>query len=263
MSELSTDKVVVTSADGIATITLAAPERLNAVDPAMLDAVADAVVALGEDPAARVIVLTGEGRGFCSGADLGSGDIAGDDPDTATLDAAARLIRALTHSSRPTVAAVNGVAAGVGCSLALACDYVLARESASFMLAFSKIGLMPDGGATLLVAASIGRARAVRMALTAEKVLAPTALEWGLIAEVAPDAAFESRVQQLATSLAAGPTRAYAATTAAINAATLADLDGALAREDEGQGKLLRSKDFSEGVAAFRERREASFTGSD
>ena len=164
------DQVRVAVEGAVGRITLAAPDRLNAVDAAMLFAVADAVRRLDADPAVRVIALTGEGRGFCAGADLGSGtDLAGQ-VDSSTLDGAGDAVRALTGSATPTVALVNGVAAGVGVSLAIACDYVVASEAASFVLAFARIGLMPDGGATALVAASIGRAKAMRMALTGEKV---------------------------------------------------------------------------------------------
>lgn len=253
------DHVLVAVDGPHAQITLDAPERLNAVDAAMLDALADAVLELGPGPGVRVISLTGSGRGFCSGASLS--DLSHGNADTATLTAAGRAIRALVGCPVPVVALVNGVAAGVGCSLALATDYVLATESASFMLAFTRIGLMPDGAATALVAASVGRARAMRMALTAERVPAGTAYEWGLIAEVCPDAEFAVRGAAVVQTLAAGATAAFGATTRAINTATLPDLDGALAREEDGQTRLLTTDDFREGAAAFGERRPARFLG--
>lgn len=252
--------VQVTVRDGIGRVRLNAPERLNAVDADMLNALATAVQRLGERDDVRVIAVTGTGRGFCSGAHLGALSSA-DEVGTETLDGAARAIRALVGSPRPVVALVNGVAAGVGCSLALACHYVVAAESASFLLAFTRIGLMPDGAATALVAASIGRARALRMALRAEPVDATTAAAWGLIAQACPDDEFAAQSEALLAEFAAGPTRAYAATGAAINAATLPELDATLTREAQGQTGLLRTSDFREGISAFAERRRTYFTG--
>jgi enoyl-CoA hydratase/carnithine racemase len=150
------------------------------------------------------------------------------------------------------------VAAGVGCSLALAADYVLAAESASFVLAFGRIGLMPDGAATALVAAAVGRARALRMALTTEAVGGRDAEAWGLVAECVPDDALEGRATELSARLAALAPQATAETLAAVNAASV-DLDDALAREEEGQGGLLRSADFVEGLTAFVEKRPPRF----
>lgn len=243
---------------GIARVTIDAPSRLGAVDAAMLVAVADAVEAATRHTDVGVVVLTGTGRGFCSGANLLLAD--GEAVDDATLFAAGRAVRAMTESPKPVVSLVNGVAAGVGVSLALAADYVLATESASFVLAFSKIGLMPDGGATELVAASIGRARAMRLALTAEKFSATDAAASGLIAEVVADADFEARGEAVIAHLAGLAPRATELTKAAINAATL-DLDATLGREERGQSELLQSEDFREGAAAFAERRPATFRG--
>ncbi len=247
-------------AGGVGAIVLNVPDRLNAVDAPMLDLLVATIARLEADPAVRVLTLTGRGRGFCAGADLSSGDAAATQVDTATLYAAGAVTRALLRSAKPVVACVNGVAAGVGVSFALACDYVLATESASFVLAFTKVGLMPDGGATALVAASIGRARAMRMALTAEKVPAGVAAQWGLIAEAVPDADFASRREALLTSLVAGAPLAFARTKSAVNAATV-DLDASLAREEEGQEGLLRSNDFSEGVRAFLTKEAPRFRG--
>ena len=264
MSDAVRVEVTGEGAARIGRITLDAPDRLNAVDAPMLDAITDAVPELVATQGVRLITLTGTGRGFCSGAHLGeaaAGQSLGPDIGTDTLAAAGRAITALVGAGVPTVALVNGVAAGVGCSLALACDYVLATESASFMLAFSGIGLMPDGGATALVAASIGRARAVRMAITAEKVPAPTALDWGLIAECCPDADFATRSAELAAALGSAATQAVTASCRAIGAVTLPDLAGVLAREEDGQLRLLRQEDFREGLTAFRDRRRPRFTG--
>jgi enoyl-CoA hydratase len=239
-------------------LTFDKPDRLNALTADMIHAAADAVDAAAGD-GTRVIVLTGSGRAFSSGADVGPDGAA---PGFDTLDAANRFTLALTSSPLPVIAAVNGIAAGVGCSFALAADLTVARESAAFMLAFTKIGLMPDGGASLLVPAAVGRARAARMALLAEKVSATQAAEWGLIAEVVSDDAFDARIDQLVQQLAGGAPLAYAATKRVLRAATLADLPEILAAERAGQGPLLESADFAEGIAAFQEKRPARFTGA-
>jgi enoyl-CoA hydratase len=245
---------------GVARVTLDAPERLNAVDPAMLGAVVEHVERAGADPHVRVVALTGEGRGFCSGADLSGAAAAGGELDDATLRGVGAVARALVGCPRPTVALVGGVAAGAGASMALACDYVLATASASVVLAFSRIGLMPDGGATALVAANVGRARAMRLALTGEKVPAPLAAEWGLVSECVDDDRFVARAEELLEQLAASAPAATAATKAAVNAAVL-DLDAAVALEERDQGRLMRSADAREGVTAFLEKRPAVFRG--
>ena len=239
-------------------LTFDRPDRLNALTADMIHAASDAVDAAAGD-GTRVIVLTGSGRAFSSGADVGPDGAA---PGFDTLDAANRFTLALTSSPLPVIAAVNGIAAGVGCSFALAADLTVARESAAFMLAFTKIGLMPDGGASLLVPAAVGRARAARMALLAEKVSATQAADWGLIAEVVADDAFEARIEELVEQLAAGAPLAYAATKRVLRAATLADLPAILDAERAGQGPLLESADFVEGIAAFQEKRPARFTGA-
>ena len=245
-------------------ITLNRPERLNAVTAELLDDLADLVTEAAADDAVRVVVLAGAGRAFSSGADLGGG--AGLDPanppGTHTLAAAERVIQALRAAPQPVIAAVRGAAAGVGCSLALACDLVLTAEDAYFLLAFTAIGLMPDGGASALVPAAIGRARAMGMALVPERVPAAQALAWGMIYRTVPGDALDAEVLALAGRLAAGAPRALAATKAAVNAATLGGLDAALARELAGQSALLRTADFAEGVAAFGARRPPRFTGA-
>lgn len=251
------------SQDGsVLTLTLNKPDRLNALDAALGKEVYDALKKADNDSSVRVVVLTGAGRGFSAGADL-----ARDREAEAELDAGDLLTHAnntvtlISTMSKPVISAVNGVAAGVGVSYALAADICIAKESASFLLAFSRIGLMPDGGATLWAAASIGRARAMDMALTAEQIPAATAAQWGLISRVVADDEFEQAVADLAAKLGSGPTKAYAKTKAAINASSIELLEQALEREVVGQTELLKSKDNAEGVAAFREKRAANFTG--
>lgn len=250
--------VRVEQAGAVVRIVLAEPERLNAVDAAMLDAITAAVEQADQDPQARLIVLAAEGRGFCSGAHLDPG---GDGEITDTLYAAGRTISALLGSRLPVLALVHGVAAGVGVSLALVADYVLVSDKASFVLAFANIGLMPDGGATALVAANIGRARAMRLALTGEKLDAATAMAWGLVSELAESGEFEERAAAVSDKLAASAPLGVAATKAAINTASL-DLASALGREETGQAALLGTADFAEGVGAFLEKRRAVFTGA-
>jgi enoyl-CoA hydratase len=247
-------------AGGIARVTLDAPERLNAVDPAMLEAVVERVESAGSDPAVRVVALTGSGRGFCAGADLGRAAAEDGELDDATLLGVGAAARALLACPRPTVALVGGVAAGAGASMALACDYVLATASASVVLAFARIGLMPDGGATALVAANVGRARAMRLALTGEKLPAPVAAEWGLVSECVPDEEFPARCEALLAQLAAASPTAATATKAAVNGATL-DLGGALEVEERDQRRLIRGADAREGVRAFLEKRPPVFRG--
>ncbi|EAQ00635.1 enoyl-CoA hydratase [Janibacter sp. HTCC2649] len=242
----------------IGRVTLDAPDRLNAVDTAMLTALADAFEELGARQDVRVITLTGTGHGFCAGVNLFVRE--GEEIGAATVQAAGRAVQAMTKAPQAVVSLVNGVAAGVGMSLALAADYCLASESASFVLAFSKIGLMPDGGATELVAASVGRARAMRLALTAENLTAARAAEVGLIAEAVADASFSARSEAVVDHLLSLAPRATELTKLAINAATL-DLESTLEREERGQVALLASTDFDEGAAAFRERRPAVFPG--
>ncbi len=246
--------------DGALWLVLNRPEVYNALSDTLADALADAIEQAGADDAVRVVVLTGTGEAFSAGADISGAD-AHENFDASALDRAARIVRAITTLDKPVLAAVNGVAAGVGCSAALAADLVVATESASFLLAFARIGLMPDGGSTATVAAAIGRARAMRMALLAEPLTATEAHLAGLIAEVVPDAEFEAEVARVVRRLASGPPLAFAATKKAVNAATLAGLEPALLRERTGQTVLLRTADAAEGMRAFTERRRPDFRG--
>lgn len=244
-------------ADGVLSVTIDRPDSLNSVTAEVLAAIADAVESAGADVRVKAVRLGGTGRGFCSGAQI-SGDA--DEVPTETIVAANRAVRAIIALPRPVMAVVQGPAAGVGVSLALACDLVLASETAFFMLAFTKIGLMPDGGASALVAAAVGRARALRMALLAERLPAPDAAAAGLIAAVYPAGELDAEADAVAAQLATGPAVALANTKLAINAATLTELDDALHREHIGQSALLAANDFREGMTAFQQRRTASFT---
>lgn len=252
--------VTLTQHDSILTIRFDAPERLNSVTADMLTAAADAVESAAHDLSIRVVVLTGTGRAFCSGAYLaGQSDTASDRPDMSLIDAANRLTSALAALAKPVVCALNGLAAGVGVSIALACDLVVAREDAYFLLAFTKIGLMPDGGATLLVAASLGRSRALQLALLAEPLLIREAVAAGLVWSVHDRDSFSGAVDELTTRLAVGPVSALGHTKRAINAASIPGLTAALRAERVGQLELVAGPEFAEGVDAFTNRREAVF----
>lgn len=252
--------LAVALSDGVLSVTIDRPESLNSLTTPVLAGIADAMERAATDPRVRVVRLGGSGRGFCSGAGMSAEDLAGAGPGTEVLEQANRAVRAITALPRPVVAVVHGPAAGVGVSLALACDVVLASENAFFMLAFTRIGLMPDGGASALVAAAIGRIRALRMALLAERLPAADALSWGLVSAVYPADAFDAEVDKVVSRLLAGPAVAYAKTKECINAATLTELEPTLEREFDGQAVLLRSHDFIEGATAFQERRTPQFS---
>ena len=238
---------------GVLTLWLRRPDSFNALTGPMVDDLND-LVGGAPDAGASVVVLRAEGRGFCSGADLQGGGA-----NHALIDSANDLVRAIRDSPLPVVAAVQGACAGVAVPIALAADLTIASDKAFFMLAFTKVGLMPDGGASALVAASVGRATAMRMALLAERLSADEAARAGLIAAVHEHDAFESEVERVVATLSGGPVVAYARTKQAINAATLGSLEGAFAIEREGQAGLLDADDFAEGSAAFREKRDPVF----
>lgn len=247
-----------TLCEGVLTVTIDRPASMNALRVDTLMAVAEAIESEASSSEVRVAVLTGRGRAFCTGADL-DGFKLSDSPSPDLIDVANRAVDAIRRCRVPVIAAVNGPAAGVGVSLALACDLTVAAESSYFLLAFTRVGLMPDGGATALVAASIGRARAMELALLADRVSAGQALNIGLITRVLPDASFEGELDQLVRQIVSGPAGAFARTKAAINDATLGELGSAFAREREGQLELLASADFAEGVHAFLGKRSPRF----
>jgi enoyl-CoA hydratase len=236
-------------------IRLNRPEKLNAVDTPMLDELSARFGDAATDDTVRAVLLTGAGKAFCSGGDLSGGDTAG------AAEAANRVVRAITGLPKPVVAGVHGGAVGFGCPLALACDLVVAAPSAYFQLAFTRVGLMPDGGAGALLPGLIGRARAARMAMTAEKVPAATAFEWGMISYLTASDDYGACLEQVAGSVSCGPTVALGWTKRALAAATLGDLEAVQTIEAEGQAALVGTPDFREGVRAFRERRSPEFHG--
>ncbi|WP_232677652.1 enoyl-CoA hydratase-related protein [Nocardioides sp. R-C-SC26] len=246
--------------DGALWLTMNRPEVFNALSGEMCVEMTERIRAAGTDDDVRVVVLTGSGAAFSTGADI-SGENAIDRFDVRAMDAANGLIRAIVECPRPVLAAVNGVAAGVGASAALAADIIVATESASFLLAFARIGFMPDGGTSTTVAAAIGRARAMRMALLAEPLGAREAHDCGLITHVAPDTEYADLAATLVRRLAAGAPLAQTATKRTINAATLTGLEDALERERSGQTLLMRTADAREGMNAFNERRKPVFRG--
>jgi len=253
--------------DAIGRITLNRPESLNAWTSEFGAELKQAVNEDAADPSVRAVLITGAGRGFSSGADLKEGfDPHPEDgmPNVAqTLHEVYHpIIVGIRELEKPVVAAVNGAAVGIGLSLALACDLILAAESAFFGLAFVNIGLMPDGGSTLFVPATVGKARAFQMAMLGERIEAQRALDWGLINAVHPDDRLMDEANGLVAQLATGPTRSYAGTKKALNKMLYPDMSGQLDLEAELQHALARSKDFMEGVGAFVEKRDAQFTGS-
>jgi enoyl-CoA hydratase len=252
----------VTLADSVLSVTIDRPKSLNSLNLEILAGIADAMEQAAVDPRVKVVRLGGAGRGFSSGAGMSADDVAAGGLPTEIISAANRAIRAIVALPHPVVAVVQGPAAGIGVSLAIACDLVLASDNAFFMLAFTKIGLMPDGGASALIAAAIGRIGAMRMALLADRLPAAQALACGLISAVYPADDFEAEVTRVVSGLVSGPAVAFAKTKHAINAATLTELDAALQRELDGQSVLLKSPDFAEGAKAFQQRRTPNFTDS-
>jgi 2-(1,2-epoxy-1,2-dihydrophenyl)acetyl-CoA isomerase len=253
-------------ADGVGRITLNRPETLNAWNVQFGRDLREVVEDAAQDQGVRAVLVRGAGRGFSSGADLKEGF--DPNPDDGMPDVRTRLhelyhpiILGIRRMEKPVVAAVNGPAVGIGCSLALACDLVVARESAYFLLAFVNIGLVPDGGSSLLVPERAGLARATEMAMLGERVPARQALEWGLINRVTSDEGLEAAVDELAARLAAGPTRAYAGIKRQLNAWLFERIGAQLELEAEIQQESAASGDFQEGVLAFVNKRPAVFEG--
>jgi 2-(1,2-epoxy-1,2-dihydrophenyl)acetyl-CoA isomerase len=260
MPEASDEMIKFEVADGVATITLNRPDSLNALNGAMRRELLTALKAAGRDESVRAIVLTGEGRGFCSGADLRGG--AAERAFRRVLtDEYNPLIVAIRELSKPVIAAVNGVAAGAGVSLALACDLVYAAEEARFIQAFVRIGLVPDSGSTRTLVRALGRHRAAALVFSGEPLGAAEAQAVGLVNAVVPADQLASTVLAAATSLAAAPTRAIGLAKRAINHAEDALLSESLAMEAALQELAGRTEDHAEGIAAFGEKREPRFLG--
>jgi 2-(1,2-epoxy-1,2-dihydrophenyl)acetyl-CoA isomerase len=250
---------------GVARLTLNRPDRLNSFTVQMHGEVRDALSQLTNNSEARVLVLTGAGRGFCAGQDLGDRAVApggqGVDLGDSIENYYKPLVLTLRNLPMPVIGAINGVAAGAGANIALACDLVIAAKSASFVQAFSKLGLVPDSGGTWFLPRLLGNARAMGLALLGDKLPAEQAAQWGLIWRCVEDAELKSTVDQLATQLAAAPTRGLARTKQAIYESWSHSLEQQLDQERDFQRELGRTQDYAEGVAAFTEKRTPKFTG--
>lgn len=256
-----------TVAEGAATVELNRPETLNAWNAQFGEDLLHAVNRAAADEAVRAVLITGAGRGFSSGADLR--DMAG---GFTTDDGRPDVYRTLTERyhpimeqirtmPKPVVAAVNGPAVGIGCSLALCSDLIVAAESAYFLLAFVNIGLVPDGGSSLFVPTRVGMARAAEMAMLGEKIPAAKAVEWGLANRVVPDEELRPQADELVARLAAGPTRSYAGTKRQLNNWLYTRMGEQLELEAQIQREMSHTEDFVEGAMSFAQRREARFSG--
>jgi 2-(1,2-epoxy-1,2-dihydrophenyl)acetyl-CoA isomerase len=269
MSELSTElqTVNVRVTEGAATVELNRPETLNAWNAQFGADLLAALRGVADDDTVRAVVVTGAGRGFSSGADLR--DISGGEttadgrPDVykTLTERYHPIMQAIREMPKPVVAAVNGPAVGIGCSLALCCDLIVASESAYFLLAFVNIGLVPDGGSSLFVPTRVGMARASELAMLGERLPAAKALDWGLINRVVEDSQLEQEVAALAARLANGPTRSYAGTKRQLNNWLYQRIGDQLELEAQLQREMSASDDFLEGAIAFVEKRPARFAG--
>jgi 2-(1,2-epoxy-1,2-dihydrophenyl)acetyl-CoA isomerase len=257
--------VLVALDSGVLQVTLNRPEKLNALNPEMHKLLRQALERAAEEREVRVVLLGGAGRGFCAGQDLSERDVS---PGAAPIDLSVSLgshynplVRRLRQLPKPVVCAVNGVAAGAGANLALACDIVIACRSAFFIESFSRIGLVPDAGGTWFLPRLVGQARAMGLALLGEKLSAEQAAEWGLIWKVVEDEALLSQGMELAKQLAEGPTRGYGLIKKALHASSGNSLDAQLELERDLQREAGFSEDYREGVTAFKEKRSPRFKG--
>jgi 2-(1,2-epoxy-1,2-dihydrophenyl)acetyl-CoA isomerase len=262
---VSYENILLATADGIARVTLNRPDRLNSFTAKMHEELRDALAKVRADASARVLLLTGAGRGFCAGQDLPDRAVA---PGGAAVDLGASiennyrpLVLSLRSFPMPVVCAVNGVAAGAGANIALCCDLVVAAKSASFIQAFCKIGLIPDSGGTYFLPRLVGTARAMGLTLLGDKLSAQQAADWGLIWKCVEDAELMATVDALLAQLAQAPTRGLVATRRALHAGATATLEAQLDLERDLQRELGYSADYREGVAAFLAKRAPEFTG--
>ncbi len=261
----SYENILFDIAGGVARLTLNRPDKLNSFTTDMHEEVREAVARAGMEPGVRVLLLTGAGRGFCAGQDLADRAVA---PGGERVDLGASieryyapLVLALRTLPLPVVCAVNGVAAGAGVNLALGCDLVIAKRSASFIQSFAKLGLIPDTGGTYFLPRLVGTARAMGLALLGDKLPAEQAAEWGLIWRCVDDDAFEAETDKLVKQLAAGPTLGLARAKAAIHASAQASLEEQLQLERDVMRELGNSEDYREGVEAFLRKRAPVFHG--
>ena len=266
-SSIELESVNVRVVDGAATIELNRPQALNAWNAQLGADLLSALRTAAADDAVRAVLITGAGRAFSSGADLkdisGGASTADGRPDVYTIltERYHPIMHAIRELPKPVIAAVNGPAVGIGCSLALCCDLIVAAESAYFLLAFVNIGLVPDGGSSLFLPSRVGMARASEMSMLGERVSSAQALEWGLINRVFADAALREEAAALSARLAAGPTRSYAGTKRQLNNWLYSRMDEQLELEARIQQEMTGSADMIEGVSAFVEKRPARFSG--
>jgi 2-(1,2-epoxy-1,2-dihydrophenyl)acetyl-CoA isomerase len=263
---MSYETILFSNEGGAARITLNRPDKLNSFNVKMHEELRDALSKVRADNAVRVALLTGAGRGFCAGQDLGDRAVS---PGGGAVDLGASvenyyapLVKSLRALPMPVVCGVNGVAAGAGANLALACDLVIATKSAKFVQPFCKLGLVPDTGGTYFLPRLLGTARAMGLAMTGETLTAEKAEQWGLIWKCVDDAAFQAELDSLVKGLAEAPTRGLARTKEAIYASSSNPFDKQLDLERDFMRELGYSKDYAEGVAAFLAKRKATFVGA-
>jgi len=257
-----TAELLQSDADGVLTLTLNRPDVLNAITPPLLDELTAALRAAAAGRTVRAVIITGAGRGFCSGQDLrAAAGESGLDVGAILRDHYAPAIRVIRSMDQPVIAAVNGVAAGAGCNVALACDIVIAGRSGSFVQSFARIGLIPDSGGTWFLPHMVGDARARGLALLAEPLPAEKAESWGLIWKCVDDAALAAEAQKMCEHFAAAPTQGLALIKRALNASAGNTLDAQLDLERDLQSAAREMPDYAEGVRAFMAKRKPNFSG--
>lgn len=256
--------VLVSQDGGVLVVTLNRPDKLNAFNPEMHQLLRKALERALDEAAVRAVLLTGAGRGFCAGQDLALRDVSSDAPIDLSVSLGSHynpLVRRLRELPKPVVCAVNGVAAGAGANIALACDLVIASRSASFVQSFSRLGLVPDSGGTWFLPRLVGSARAMGLALLGDKLSAEQAQEWGLIWRVVDDEALMKEANSIAQSLASGPTKGYGLIKKALNASPGNSLDAQLDLERDLQREAGLTQDYREGVMAFMQKRTPDYKG--